>query len=200
MSISSNIASDIAGPAATDQDSADSDDPGRSPAEIIETDPRWLGIDGLRSVMTVATATAITRAGRDTDAVALTIALSNDDEVRDLNSQYRGKDQPTNVLSFPAGDFPLDPDMQSVREFVGDIILAYDTIEQEAVADGKPFAHHAVHLAVHGVLHLLGYDHEYDESAEEMERIEIEVLASLGIPNPYAENDADNFAGAAART
>jgi probable rRNA maturation factor len=149
--------------------------------------------------MTAAVATAITAAGRDPSTIALTIALSNDDDVRELNSQYRGKDQPTNVLSFPAGDFPSDPDSPSAREFMGDIILAYDTIEQEAVADSKSFAHHAVHMAVHGVLHLLGYDHEYDESAEEMERIEIEVLASLGLPNPYAENDAADVASGVAR-
>lgn len=110
------------------------------------------------------------------------VALSDDANVRSLNSSYRGKDQPTNVLSFPAGSGPRDGIIP-----LGDIVLAVETIEREARDQGIAPAQHLQHLVVHGLLHLLGYDHETTEEAEQMESIEIAVLHSLGIPNPYTE-------------
>jgi probable rRNA maturation factor len=107
-------------------------------------------------------------------AAEVSVVLSNDEFIQELNKDYRGKDKPTNVLSFPN-----EPPM------LGDIILAIETIENEAISQKKQFEDHLSHLIVHGTLHLLGYDHIEDEEAEEMEALEIEILGRLGINNPY---------------
>jgi probable rRNA maturation factor len=115
------------------------------------------------------------------DAVRpFTILLTTDRKLRTLNANFRGKDKPTNVLSFPSDD----PD------YLGDIAIAYGVAAREAKAEGKSFAHHAAHLAVHGVLHLLGFDHERPRDARLMEPLEIEILAGLKIPNPYLSKAA----------
>ena len=108
----------------------------------------------------------------------LTVLLADDATVRDLNARFRGKDYATNVLSFPA---PPNPERH-----LGDIALAYGVCAREAGEQGKPLAHHLQHLVAHGVLHLLGYDHETDPDAEAMEGIERQILAGLGVPDPYA--------------
>jgi probable rRNA maturation factor len=111
----------------------------------------------------------------------LAIRIVDREESRRLNRQYRGKDAPTNVLSFPAdlpGDIGLD--------LLGDILICAPQVAEEALAQGKPEQAHWAHLTIHGVLHLLGYDHHQAEEAEVMEGIEIALLESLGIPNPYA--------------
>ncbi|WP_051908768.1 rRNA maturation RNase YbeY [Candidatus Odyssella acanthamoebae] len=120
--------------------------------------------------------------------VEVNIKLTNDAEVQILNRQFRHKDKPTNVLSFPVltdediqflpADFPL---------MLGDIALAFETITREAIEQKKSLNHHVSHLVVHGLLHLLGYDHETDLEAEEMEALEIEILSKQSIPNPYKE-------------
>jgi probable rRNA maturation factor len=110
------------------------------------------------------------------------VALSDDSNVRALNATYRGLDKPTNVLSFPAGSGPRDGVIP-----LGDIVLAAETIAREAEQQGVAPIQHLQHLVVHGLLHLLGYDHETDEEAAQMEAVEIAVMASLGIPNPYTE-------------
>ena len=112
----------------------------------------------------------------------ISVLLADDPAVHDLNARFRGKDQPTNVLSFPAPE--------SAQPHLGDIALAYGVCAREAAAQGKPLAHHLMHLTAHGVLHLLGYDHETDAEAEEMEGMERAILATLGVPDPYAEPDA----------
>lgn len=114
--------------------------------------------------------------------VALAVAFCDDAAVRVLNRSYRGKDSATNVLSFPAPAAAVELDGP---RFVGDVVLARETVEREAAAAGRSVESHAAHLVVHGFLHLLGYDHEEEEEARQMEGLEIAVLAALGIPDPY---------------
>jgi probable rRNA maturation factor len=110
----------------------------------------------------------------------LTLRIVDCEESRRLNQQFRGKDAPTNVLSFPA-DVPAEIDLP----LLGDIVICAPLVEQEALDQGKPLMAHWAHLTVHGVLHLLGYDHQHDVEADEMEAVEIRLLESLGYPNPY---------------
>lgn len=121
-------------------------------------------------------------------SVELNVKLTNDAEIRQLNHQFRGKDKPTNVLSFPAMDEAgIHVLPEGFPVILGDIALALETIEREAVAQSKLFEHHVSHLVVHGILHLLGYDHETDSEAEEMEALEVDILKKLSISNPYKE-------------
>ena len=110
--------------------------------------------------------------------LALTILLTSDAVVQDLNARFRGKDAPTNVLSFPAAG--------SARPYLGDVALAFGVCAAEAEAQNKPLSDHLAHLTVHGVLHLLGYDHEADSEAEVMEDMERSILSRMGIRDPYA--------------
>jgi probable rRNA maturation factor len=123
------------------------------------------------------------------------LKLSDDAEVRALNRQFRGQDKPTNVLSFPSGDdWPAGEDEDDGAALpLGDIIIALETVEREAAALDKPLRHHLAHLVVHGILHLFGFDHLEDEEAEEMEQLERQVLAQLGIPSPYEESPFDGM-------
>lgn len=113
----------------------------------------------------------------------LGVIFSDDSHVRQLNASWRKMDKPTNVLSFPAFPMviggPLPP-------MLGDIVLASETVGREAADEGKPLEHHIAHLVMHGLLHLLGHDHETQVEAEEMEAIERRALARLAIPDPYA--------------
>lgn len=112
-------------------------------------------------------------------AGAIAVLLTSDESVRDLNARFRGQNHATNVLSFPASK-------QAVGQ-LGDIALAYGVCDREARAQGKPLGDHLRHLVIHGVLHLLGYDHESDDQAQEMESIERDLLAGMNIPDPYAD-------------
>ncbi len=114
----------------------------------------------------------------------LAIVLTDDSAIRALNRTWRGLDAPTNVLSFPANNPRPGP------RVLGDIVIAYQTMAREARDEGKPFEHHLAHLAVHGYLHLLGYDHENDRDARRMERFEVDILNRLGVPDPYAARPA----------
>jgi len=111
---------------------------------------------------------------------SVVVLLTDDASVRRLNAQWRHIDKPTNVLSFPAA-----PHHQGPVTSLGDIAIAYETTACEATEEGKPFADHLAHLAVHGFLHLLGYDHEVDAAAEKMEALERAILTRLGVPDPY---------------
>lgn len=118
------------------------------------------------------------------------LALSSDDRVAELNAAYRGKDGPTNVLSFPAApELFRKPDE---ARFIGDIVLAAETVAAEAQSMGIPASHHLQHLIVHGLLHLAGFDHETEEEAVRMEALETRILATLAIPDPYAAMDAES--------
>jgi probable rRNA maturation factor len=117
------------------------------------------------------------------DAVEISLLLTDDKGVRELNRAWRGKDKPTNVLSFPAPEQPVLPGPRHL----GDIALAYDTLAREAEDESKSLADHLSHLVVHGTLHLLGYDHELEAEAEIMEGLEVKALATLGIADPYRD-------------
>ena len=110
------------------------------------------------------------------------VALSTDEQVAELNSSYRGKPAPTNVLSFPAG--PTIPIDENEARFLGDVVLALETLQREAGDLGLPVEHHLQHLVVHGLLHLFGYDHETDEEAQAMESLEVRILAASASPTP----------------
>lgn len=114
----------------------------------------------------------------------LAILLADDARLAELNLAFRSKVGPTNVLSFPA---PQNPE-----GWLGDVALAYGTCRREAEAQGKRLEHHLQHLVAHGVLHLVGYDHEGDAEAAEMEALEVKILAGLGAPDPYAAERGDH--------
>ena len=142
--------------------------------EIEIEDPAWE--DALPNVETLveAAAYAALPPGEMGDVVIL---LTDDASVKDLNIRFRSKYTPTNVLSFPT---------PAGQDSLGDIALAYGVCTREAAEQAKPLAHHLQHLVAHGVLHLLGYDHQEDDEAEVMEALETQILGRLGIPDPYA--------------
>jgi probable rRNA maturation factor len=139
---------------------------------LLIEDSKWRSHRGLQARLKSA-ALAAAKAAKLKGG--FTILLANDKRLRALNRDFRGKDKPTNVLSFPAEG-----------AYRGDIAIAYGVTAAEAKAAGKSFADHAVHLAVHGVLHLAGYDHEVPKDAKLMELLEVKILARLGIADPYA--------------
>ncbi|MCE1235288.1 MAG: rRNA maturation RNase YbeY [Hyphomicrobiales bacterium] len=115
------------------------------------------------------------------EAAELSLVLTDDARIRILNRDWRGFDKPTNVLSFPAAD----ADEEEPGPLLGDVVVARETTEREATEEGKAFEDHLAHLLVHGLLHLFGFDHETDAEAEEMEALEVEILAGLGVADPY---------------
>ena len=118
----------------------------------------------------------------------VTVRYVEPEESRSLNAQFRGKDRPTNVLSFPASDDGTELTILpgATQPYLGDLVICPAVVEQEAAEQGKSYRAHHAHMVVHGILHLLGYDHLTPAEAEQMESIEIRVLASLGYPDPYA--------------
>jgi probable rRNA maturation factor len=143
-------------------------------------DEAWDTLPGLSRLAEQAAAAALE--GRGISG-AVTLLFTSDDEMKGLNRQWRGKDKPTNVLSFPApGGMPIPA---GETPPLGDIALGYQTVCREAAEQGKTLADHTSHLIVHGMLHLLGYDHEEDGEAEDMENEERLILARLGIADPY---------------
>ena len=138
----------------------------------------------MRGIVARAVAAALT----EVDAKAggpceLSVVFTDDEGIRRLNAGWRGKDKPTNVLSFPA--FTLKPG-DTLPPMLGDIVLAGETVAREAELENKPLEHHITHLVVHGLLHLLGHDHEAEHEAVIMEAAERRALARLAIPDPYA--------------
>ena len=117
----------------------------------------------------------------------VSLLLCDDARIREINREWRGLDKPTNVLSFPAA--PKEALAKS--PMVGDIAVAFETVTREAQEEGKTFADHYAHMIVHGFLHLVGYDHESDAEAEEMEALEIRILGELGIADPYVSGELD---------
>jgi probable rRNA maturation factor len=146
--------------------------------DVVEDDGDWSGLSDAPNLIVQAAAAVAAEMAGDADAGIIVVALSSDASVEALNGQFRGKAKPTNVLSFPAGH-------GAPEGFIGDVILAAETVRREADEQGVPLAHHVQHLVVHGILHLLGYDHVSGAEAERMEAIEISILSKLNIANPY---------------
>ncbi len=150
--------------------------------DVVRHDAAWAEADITDALIERAARAALAEVpALPAGEYALTILLTDDQEMRALNRTWRGKDAPTNVLSFPAGETTPGPG------FLGDVVLAYETMAKE-VREGKlPLADHASHLVVHGTLHLLGFDHMEEAEAGRMETLERHALATLGIADPYAE-------------
>ena len=133
-----------------------------------------------------AAAEALARSDRGAAENEISVLLCDDDTVSRLNGEYRGQARPTNVLSFPIGD--ADPGPES--HLLGDVAIAFETVAAEAASSHVEIVDHLTHLVVHGVLHLLGYDHQTMREAEEMEALEVEILDRLGVADPYSEEHA----------
>src|SRR3981081_4296864 len=159
--------------------------------EVLVVADCWQTEPDAEAVIHRAIAAAAEIADADIGEAELAVMLTDDAGIRTLNSNWRGIDKPTNVLSFPAlqPTGPGGPD--DAPRMLGDIAIAYETTRREADEEQKPFDHHLSHLAVHGFLHLIGYDHEKDADVETMETLEAEILAQLGIPNPHTDRDPD---------
>lgn len=157
--------------------------------DIVREAGDWSQCAPIEATITAAAMALAARpevAGRTGQAC---VVLSGDAEVRGLNVTWRGQDKPTNVLSFPAGPRPVTsaPDL---APFLGDIVLAAETLMLEATAAQIPARHHLQHLVIHGLLHLLGFDHETGRDAEIMETIEIAALAAIGVTSPYDDHNS----------
>ena len=153
----------------------------RPQIEVIVRSARWRKRPTAKTIVKKAVLAAAKAVS--TPPAELAIVLGDNSAIRALNRDWRGKNAPTNVLSFPAA---AAGKTRSASPYIGDIVIAYQTVAREAVAEGKPFSHHLAHLAIHGFLHLLGYDHENDRDAQKMERLERKILKRMAIPDPYA--------------
>ena len=158
----------------------------------LETDEEWDSRSGWLALARKAAEAAIAESAYPELAeldrpVELSVSLTGDDQVRALNAKWRGKDKPTNVLSFPMADERdlIRANVVASELLLGDIVLARGVCEAEAAEKGVTIEQHATHLIVHGTLHLLGYDHHDDRDASDMEAREVRALQQLGIANPY---------------
>jgi len=157
--------------------------------EVLVVADGWQNEPDAEAVIQRAIAAAAEAVDADVSETELAVMLTDDSGIRTLNCNWLGIDKPTNVLSFPALQIEGAHKPGDAPRMLGDIAIAYETMRREADEEGKPFDHHLSHLAVHGFLHLVGYDHENDADAEEMEALETEILAQLGIPDPYADRE-----------
>lgn len=169
---------------------------GLMPIEITVEDPRWDDTRLSQHAQTSVKA-ALDRLKIDPEACEISILACDDTRISALNADFRGKARPTNVLSWPAedlspdiaGDAPNAPSADFAGEIsLGDVALSYDTIAREAAENGVSFDNHVLHLIIHGLLHLLGYDHERDADATVMEGLETEILGTLGVKDPYNQD------------
>ncbi len=160
--------------------------------DIVHEAGDWNAIVGLEAAIETAAA-ALAKlpqlSGLPAAGGAACILLNDDAGVRALNATWRKKDKPTNVLSFPAAAPPPGADPGGDAVFLGDIVLAAETLAREAADDDVPLTHHLQHLVIHGLLHLMGHDHETEAEAETMEALEIAALAAIGVANPYDDRE-----------
>jgi probable rRNA maturation factor len=157
--------------------------------EILIVADCWQTEPDAEAVIQRAIDAAAEIADADVGDAELAVMLTDDAGIQTLNSNWRGIDKPTNVLSFPALQPTGTGTPDDAPRMLGDIAIAYQTTRREADDEQKSFDHHLSHLAIHGYLHLIGYDHEKDDDAEAMESLEREILAQLGIPDPYADRE-----------
>lgn len=174
-------------PSAGDDGNTSEGEQPRTCADISIEDERWLSIAGFPELIPSLAEATLRTVQLAPETHAVSVALLSDAEVRSLNKAFRGKDTPTNVLSFPSA-----PAIRSVKSgqglvFMGDVALAFETVAREASEQEKPVLHHAGHLVVHGVLHLAGFDHETGADAERMEAAERLILGEFSIPDPYGD-------------
>jgi probable rRNA maturation factor len=162
--------------------------------DVLVEDQQWLeiddlgGMDALQALLERAVAAAADRADSEIlPGSEVCVLLTDDSRIQGLNRDHRGIDKPTNVLSFPQDEAGAD----AYGPLLGDIVVGRETVVREAVDAGLSLRHHLSHMIVHGFLHLVGYDHEGDDEAEEMERLETAILAALDFPDPYAEPPVD---------
>ncbi len=163
--------------------------------DVVIEDDRWEAV-GLEELAERVALRVLTDRGVDPEVAEVSLLACDDTRISVLNAEFRDKPAPTNVLSWPDEDlapetpgeapFPPEPDFDGTVP-LGDIAIAWDTCAREAEAAGKPLADHVTHLIVHGLLHLLGYDHVDDADAKRMEALEVEILGGLGLTNPYIE-------------
>lgn len=158
--------------------------------ELQEPCPRWRDRLPRRRALCTAAAEAAFGAAKPRlkRRAEVSVVLADDNLLRRLNRRWLRVDKPTNVLSFPA--LEREPAPPGAPLLLGDVVLAFETVSREAAQQRKPLADHLRHLIVHGVLHLLGYDHDFPTEAEQMEALETTVLAGLGVADPYAEREA----------
>ena len=149
-------------------------------------DPRWTrALPDVAALVEKAIALALADVDDTSRTIEVGVRLVDDGTIQGLNRDWRGRDKPTNVLSFPLGD-PAPVDDPDFPWLIGDIVMSFDTMKAEAERDGKTLEHHVAHLAIHAALHLIGHDHEDEAEAEAMEAAEVKLLAGLGISDPYA--------------
>lgn len=148
-------------------------------------DAGWAILPGLEGLTRAAAAATFAATGVAPEDFETAILFSNDAHVAEINGQWRGKPSPTNVLSFPAPEVQPVPDGEARP--LGDIVLALGVVTKEAAEQAKPLKDHVSHLIIHGLLHLLGYDHEDEAEADEMEDLERHIMKGLGFPDPYYE-------------
>lgn len=146
-------------------------------------DEAWLALSGMEALARECVAAALAGAGEDSTDSEIALLFTSDEAIAEINAEWRGKAKPTNVLSFPAPDDMPIPEGEPRP--LGDIVLAHGVITRESAEQGKTLRDHTAHLIVHGVLHLLGFDHETDAEAHEMESLETDILKGLGIADPY---------------
>ena len=146
--------------------------------DVLQDAGVWNDFEDIETLVEAAVAEVAAEPHFALGKVSVTVVLSDDARVTDLNGQFRSKPRPTNVLSFPPGP-------GAAAGYLGDIVVASETVQREAHEQDIPFDHHLQHLVIHGLLHLLGMDHENEMDAEAMERLEIKILARLGVANPY---------------
>lgn len=149
---------------------------------------QWKSEDALGKIVNQVLKSTLQQLGFEKIDSELSLVFTDDAHIRSINDKWRHIDKATNVLSFPAFAITVG---EKPGPILGDIVIAYETVLREANEENKTFDHHLSHLIVHGLLHLMGYDHQNDDEAEQMEQLERKILADIGISDPYANSNED---------